>query len=162
MNRRYVYLAGPIEYEGDTWRKKAGEALIKLGFYPIDPLRNECIVRVGKHLASDLTDTEVVRRDLDDIKRVGLSGGLILANLNTTAAGRNPIGTLFELMNAYDNSIPVVSIMGKKCSPHIKTHPWVKYCSTCQCTSLTAALDTIERLFTDDDHPISKRTEEDA
>lgn len=148
--KRLIYLAGPIEYEGDTWRAKATELLEKLGFKTLNPLRNEQIKKVGKHLVSDLSDTEVVRRDLDDLKRTSLSGGLILANLNKTSSGRSPIGTLFELMYAYDNNIPVVSIMGKNCDPHIKTHPWVKYCTTCTVTSLTAAVEIIERLFVDE------------
>jgi nucleoside 2-deoxyribosyltransferase len=158
MSNRIIYLAGPIEYEGDTWRTRATEMLAKLGFKTIDPLRNEQIYKVGKHLRSDLTDKEVVRRDLDDLRRTKLSGGLVLANLNKTSTGRSPIGTLFELMWSYDNSLPVVSIMGKNCDPHIKTHPWVRYCTTCETTSLTAAVAVIGKLFCDEEY---KETEED-
>lgn len=150
MSKRYIYLAGPIEYDGDTWRKKTAEMLLGYGFTALDPLRNEKILQVGKHLTSDLSDKAIVRRDLDDMNRVKLSGGLMLANLNRTSSGRKAIGTLFELMYAYDHQIPVISIMGKECPVSLKTHPWVKYCSTYEVTSLKGAMEVITSYFLDE------------
>lgn len=151
MKNRYIYLAGPIEYQGDTWRKKASVLVKEHGFVALDPLRNENIKKVGKHLESDFTDKGIVRRDLDDLNRTRLSGGLMIANLNKTADGRECVGTLFEMMYAYDHQIPVISIMGKACPVNLKTHPWILYCSTYETTSLTGAVECIVKYFLDED-----------
>ena len=144
---RYAYLAGPIEYEGDTWREKAAKSLNEIGFTAIDPLRNEKIVKVGQHLESDCSEKLIVRRDLDDLKRTSLSGGLMLANLNTTVSGRTPIGTLFEIRWSYENKVPIVAIMGRDTNVNVRTHPWVKYCVTYEATSMTDAIDAISKYY---------------
>jgi len=144
---RLIYLAGCVEYKGDTWREKTAVALAEMGFGSIDPMRNEKIKKVGKHLESDLDDTLLVRRDIYDLDRAGASGGLMLANLNTTSDGRRPKGTLFEMQHAYDFKIPVISVMGRDCDPEIRTHPFVKYCTSYKATSLTDALRAIEHYF---------------
>lgn len=155
---RYIYLCGPVEVEGDTWREKTAEKLLSLGFHSIDPVRNENLRRVGKHIQSDIDDKMMVRRDLNDLERTRLSGGLILANLQTTSDGRTPMGSLFELMWAYIKGVPVVTILNSKVDVHIRTHPWVRYCSTYEASSMTDALKIVELYFSDFDY----RKEEDG
>ncbi len=149
MSNRHVYLCGPVEVEGDTWREKTSIKLKELGFVPIDPLRGEDLKKVGRHVESDLSDKMIVRRDLNDMERTRMSGGLVLANLQTTADGRTPIGALFEIMWANVYQVPVISVLGEKTHVSIRTHPWVKFCSTDETTSLTKALEIIERYFKD-------------
>lgn len=149
MSERHVYLCGPCEVEGDTWRVKTAEKLVAMGFAPIDPLRNEKLTKVGKHVESDLTDKMVVRRDLNDLERTKDSGGLLLANLQTTVDGRNPMGALFEMMYAHTHQIPVISVLNDKCDVDVRTHPWVRYCTTYEATSLTRAVEAIELYFKD-------------
>ncbi len=146
--KRFVYLAGPVEYEGDTWRGRAGTFVEKLGFEPIDPIRGEQLKRVGKHIESDVPDKVIVMRDLNDLRRVALSGGLVVMNLSTTSDGRKPIGTLFELQWCYDNQVPVIAVMGRDCDPNYRTHPWIKTMVTFEATSVTAALEMVESYFT--------------
>lgn len=144
--RRYVYLAGPVELEG-TWRKRAGEALAKMGLEPLDPLRGEDHKTVGKHIKASVPDSLLVMRDLNDMQRIKLSGGLVLMNLSTTAEGRKPIGTLFELMWLWDNRVPVIAVMGRDCDPSYKNHPWIKEMVSYEATSVTDALNLIEEYF---------------
>lgn len=144
--RRYVYLAGPVELEG-TWRARAGEALAKMGLEPLDPLRGEDHKTVGKHIKASVPDSLLVMRDLNDMQRIKISGGLVLMNLSTTAEGRKPIGTLFELMWCWDNRVPVIAVMGRDCAPEIKNHPWIKTMVSYEASSVTDALNLIEEYF---------------
>lgn len=144
--RRYVYLAGPVELEG-TWRKRAGEALTKMGLEPLDPLRGEEHKTVGKHIQASVPASLLVFRDLNDMNRIKYSGGLVLMNLSTTAEGRKPIGTLFELMWCWDNRIPVIAVMGRDCDPSYRNHPWIKTMVSYEATSVTDALNLIEEYF---------------
>ena len=144
-----VYLAGPIEVEGDTWRERAGEKLRKLGFLPVDPLRSENIRRKGKHLESDMQDAAVAGRNKYDLHRAQITGGFVLMNLNTTKDGRRPTGTLFELQWCADRDVPVIAIIGPRdCDPNIRTHPWVTSQVMHVSTSVTAALEFIEEYMT--------------
>jgi nucleoside 2-deoxyribosyltransferase len=146
--RRCVYLAGPVEYEGDTWRERARAFLEKLGFETIDPIRGEQLKRVGKHIESDVPDKVIVMRDLNDLRRVALTGGLVVMNLSTTSDRRKPIGTLFELQWCYDNQVPVIAVMGRDCGPNYRTHPWIRTMVTYGAPSVTAALEMVESYFT--------------
>ena len=143
VDKRIVYLAGPVEIE-DTWREKAADALEKLDFKVLNPLRGEEFKRVGKHIRSSMSDKAIVQRDINDLERVKLSGGFILMNLNSTLEGRNPIGTLFELMWSYLNHVPVVAVMGRECQPVYKNHSWIKEMVMHQATSITDAINFIE------------------
>ena len=145
--KRCVYLAGPTEIEGDTWRTKAGEKLEQMDFEPIDPMRGEQLRRVGKHLESDVPDEAIVMRDLNDLRRTALTGGICLMSLDTTSDGRRPIGTLFELMWCWLHGVPVVAVMGRNTDPMYRTHPWVKTMVTYKATSMTDALKFIEAYF---------------
>lgn len=144
--RRYVYLAGAVEID-DTWRKRAAEALSKMGLEPLDPLRGEEHKSVGKHIQASVPDSLLVMRDLNDMQRIKLSGGLVLMNLSTTKEGRKPVGTLFELMWSWDNRVPVIAVMGRDCPPEYKNHPWIKTMVSYEATSVTAALNLIEEYF---------------
>jgi nucleoside 2-deoxyribosyltransferase len=145
--KRAVYLAGPVEVEGDTWRARAAEALEKLGFEPINPLRGEEIKKVGKHIQSDVPDKAIVVRDKSDLRRVQLTGGFVVMNLCTTSDGRDPIGTLFELQWCVDRDVPVIAVMGRGCKPNYRTHPWIKEAVGYEASSLTDALNFIENYF---------------
>lgn len=142
--KRIIYLAGPIEIQGDTWRGRASEALAKLGFDTLDPLRGEELRKVGKHIESNLSPKAIVQRDKNDLRRTEISGGIVLANLNTTKDGRNPIGTLFELEWCTNHGVPVVAVMGRDCDPNYRTHPWICESVMYQATSVTDALNFIE------------------
>lgn len=144
--RRYVYLAGPVEFE-DTWRNRAGAALKKMGFEPLDPMRGEEHKTVGKHIESNIPDSLLVMRDLNDLQRCKISAGFVLMNLSTTKEGRKPLGTLFELMWAWSNRVPVVAIMGRECDPEYKKHPWINTMVSCKMSSVTSALSLIEEYF---------------
>lgn len=146
MSERLVYLAGAVEII-DTWRERAARELTAAGYVPLNPLRGEDYRKVGKHIVSDISDTLIVRRDLNDLDRTALSGGLCLMNLSTTAEGRNPIGTLFELMYCYDRGIPVIAVMGDKCAPAYKKHPFIKEMVSCEVSSVTAALELFAHYF---------------
>jgi hypothetical protein len=143
-----VYLAGPIEVEGDTWRERASNKLRELGFLPVDPLRSENIRRKGKHLESDMQDAAVAGRNKYDLHRAQITGGFVLMNLNTTKDGRRPTGTLFELQWCADRDVPVIAIIGRECDPNIRTHPWVTSQVMHVSTSVTAALEFIEEYMT--------------
>lgn len=139
----------------DTWREHASKLIVKIGagedeeegpFEAVNPLRGEELRNARKHVTSSLGDITIVRRDLYDIDRCARSGGLMLANLNTTSTGRTPVGTLFELQAAYDRSMPVVCVTGNTAA-HIKNHPWVKYCTAVEVTSVTRAIEAIEEIF---------------
>ncbi len=144
--RRYVYLAGPVELEG-TWRKRASEALTKMGLEPLDPLRGEDHKTVGKHIQASVPDSLLVMRDINDMQRIKISGGLVLMNLSTTAEGRKPIGTLFELMWLWGKRVPVIAVMGRDCDPSYKNHPWIKEMVSYEASSVTDALNLIEEYF---------------
>ena len=143
-----VYLAGPVEVEGDTWRERAGNKLRELGFIPIDPLRNESIRRRGKHIESDMQDSAVAGRNKYDLERARITGGFVLMNLNTTKDGRRPTGTLFELQWSADRDLPIIAIIGRECDPNIRTHPWTTSQVMHIATSVTAALEFIEEYMT--------------
>jgi hypothetical protein len=144
--RRYVYLAGPVELQ-DTWRDRAGKALAKMGLEPLDPLRGEDHKTVGKHIQASVPDSLLVMRDLNDMQRIKNSAGFVLMNLSSTAEGRRPIGTLFELMWLWDNRVPVIAVMGRDCDPNYKNHPWIKEMVSYEATSVTDALNMIEEYF---------------
>lgn len=144
--RRYVYLAGAVEIV-DTWRARAAAELTEAGFTPLDPMRGEQCKQKGKHVISDISGELIVARDLNDLQRVASSGGLCLMHLKTTAEGRAPTATLCELMFCYDHQIPVIAVIGPKCSPLLREHPWVHVLTVHRPTSLTAALDLITTYF---------------
>ena len=144
--RRFVYLAGAVEIV-DTWRGRAAAELTEAGFTPLDPMRGEQCKQKGKHVVSDISGELIVARDLNDLQRVAASGGLCLMHLKTTAEGRAPTATLCELMFCYDHQIPVIAVIGPKCSPLLREHPWVHVLTVHRPTSLTAALDLITTYF---------------
>ena len=144
--RRYVYLAGPVELEG-SWRERASKALREMGLEPLDPLRGEEHKAKGKHIVASVPDALLVMRDLNDMQRIKLSGGLCMMNLSTTEEGRKPLATIMELMWLWLNQVPVIGIMGRDCSPEYRNHPWIKYMSSYQATSVKDALDLIEEYF---------------
>lgn len=146
MSARLVYLAGPVEIK-DTWRERAARELTQSGFTALNPLRGEDYKQIGKHVISDIPDALIVSRDLNDLYRTMMSGGLCLMNLSTTAEGRRPIGTLFELQYCYDNRIPVVAVMGDKCDPAYRKHPWIKTMVGYEAQSVTDALKLISTYF---------------
>ena len=151
MSKRIVYLAGALELEGDTWRKRAGAALAKMNFIPLDPVRRETIKKVGKYAQSDMSDLAVVNRDLNDLKRMELSGGFVLMNLNNSSDGRRPMGTLFELEWCRSRNIPVVAIMGRECDSSLKNHPWVSVSVIYKASSVQDALTFIESYLAEED-----------
>jgi hypothetical protein len=144
--RRYVYLAGAVEVE-DTWRKRAAESLLKMGLEPLDPMRGEKHKKVGKHVQANVPASLLVMRDLNDMQRVSLSGGLVLMNLSITKEGRKPVGTLFELMWSWQERVPVIAVMGRECPPEYKNHPWIKTMVSYEASSVGAALELIEEYF---------------
>jgi len=141
-----VYLAGAVELE-DTWRARATEVLEKEGFIALDPLRGEECKVVGKHLVPNVPAELIVARDLNDLRRIKHAAGICLMHLKTTEDGRNPTATLCEMMWCYDNRVPIIAVIGPKCSPYLKNHPWVKVMVTHKETSLTAAMDVIVTQF---------------
>ena len=145
-SKRFVYLAGAVEIV-DTWRARAAAELTEAGFTPLDPMRGEQCKQKGKHVVSDISGELIVARDLNDLQRVAASGGLCLMHLKTTAEGRAPTATLCELMFCYDHQIPVIAVIGPKCSPLLREHPWVHVLTVHRPTSLTAALDLITSYF---------------
>ena len=144
--RRYVYLAGPVEIE-DTWRARSIDVLAKMGLEGLDPMRGEQIVAVGQCLRSNVSDSLLVARDLNDLERTRLSGGLTLMNLSKTGEGRPPIGTLFELMWCWERKVPIIAVMGRECLPRYRNHPWIKLMVSEQVPSVTAGLKLIEEYF---------------
>jgi nucleoside 2-deoxyribosyltransferase len=148
--RRYVYLAGPVELE-DTWRERAAKSLAKMGLEPVDPLRGQAHKTVAnqtsKHIKASVPDSLLVMRDLNDMQRIKNSAGFVLMNLSTTAEGRKPIGTLFELNWCWTNRVPVIAVMGRDCDPSYKHHPWIKEMVSYEATSVTDALNLIEDYF---------------
>ena len=147
MSDRLVYLAGAVEIT-DTWRERAAKELTEAGFTALNPLRGEDYKQVGKHIVSNIPDNLIVRRDLNDLDRTQQSGGLCLMNLNKTAEGRNPIGTLFELMYCYDRGIPVIAVMSEsRCDPAYRKHPWIKAMVAGEVSSVTAAIELIVSYF---------------
>lgn len=143
---RLVYLAGAVEID-DTWRERAAVELRKAGFTPLDPMRGEQVQKKGKHLVSDASDGLIVTRDLNDLDRVAASGGLCLMHLKTTAEGRPPTATLCEMMYCYTKNIPVIAVVGPKCSPILREHPWVRVMTAHRATSVTGALEVITQYF---------------
>jgi len=144
--RRYVYLAGPVE-EKDTWRGKTVEHLAKLGLEGLDPMRGESIKKIGKRLVTDRSDSAVVSRDLNDLKRTANSGGLCIMNFNTTKDDRRPGATMCELENCREHGIPVIAVIGKATHPQFRNNAWVNVLSAATVTSVTAALKLIEDYF---------------
>jgi len=145
-DRRYVYLAGPVEEE-DTWRARSMEYLAKLWLEGLDPMRGETLKKVGKRILTDKPDNAIVSRDLNDLKRVADSGGLCIMNLNTTKEDRRPGATMSELEFCRANGIPVIAIIGKTCHPQFRDNPWVNVIAAAKVTSVTAALKLIEEYF---------------
>jgi hypothetical protein len=146
MSERFVYLAGPVEIV-DTWRERAARELEAAGYTPLNPLRGEDYAQCGKHIKSSIPDQLIVTRDLNDLARTEYSGGLCLMNLSSTAEGRRPIGTLFELQWCYDHRLPVVAVMGSKCDPAYRKHPWIKVMVGYEAASVTEALALINTYF---------------
>lgn len=146
INSPCVYLAGPVE-KVDTWRKQAAKRLAKIGFQPINPLRKETISFDGSICKSEASDRVIVTRDLNDLKYTERTGGLCLMKLDTTAEGRKPIGSLFELQYCYDNTIPVVAVMGSRCDEGIRTHPWVRHHIVKAFPTVEEAISFIEDYF---------------
>jgi hypothetical protein len=142
-----VYLAGAVELE-DTWRSRAAEELQAAGYQTLDPLRGEECKVVGKHLVPNVPAELIVARDLNDLRRVARSSGLCLMHLKQTEDGRSPTATLCEMMWCYDHGVPIIGIIGPKCSPYLREHPWVKVMVTHKVTSLTAAIEVITGTFT--------------
>jgi hypothetical protein len=146
MEQRIVYLAGAVELE-DTWRARAYDELEVAGFLPLDPLRGEECKVVGKHLVPNIPAELIVARDLNDLRRVEQSAGICLMHFKTTEDGRGPTATLCEMMWCYDHGVPIIGVLGPKCSPYLKNHPWLKVMVTHRETSLTAAIDIIIQQF---------------
>jgi hypothetical protein len=146
MGERIVYLAGAVEL-ADTWRERAARELEEAGFVALDPLRGEECKVVGKHLVPNIPAELIVARDLNDLRRVERAAGVCLMHLRTTEDGRQPTATLCEMMWCHDHGVPIIGVIGPKCSPYLREHPWVKVMITHRETSLTAALDTIIRQF---------------
>ncbi|MFX0095567.1 MAG: hypothetical protein ACFFBD_27770 [Candidatus Hodarchaeota archaeon] len=144
--KRYVYLAGAVEIE-DTWRMVATEKLAKIGFIAINPIRNEKLKSIGKHIKSETPDRLTVTRDLNDLNQIKLSGGLIIANLNTTKEGRRPCATLMEIFWAWTNQVPIIGVIGKSCEPILKYHPWLKVMVSAEVSSIEKAIDLIQEYF---------------
>ncbi len=148
---RIIYLGGPVEAEGDTWRERTGEAVTKLGFDSLNPLRNELLVKVGHYVKSNLSDRQIVSRDLHDLHRVKLSGGFVIMNLNTTKDGRRPIGSLFELQWCKDHDVPVLAVINDKLTHStIRTHPWVLETISYRVSSVTESIQFIRENLLDD------------
>jgi hypothetical protein len=146
MFERMVYLAGAVELE-DTWRERAAKELEEAGFIPLDPLRGETAKVVGKHLVPDVPAELIVARDLNDLQRIKASAGVCLMHFKQTEDGRNPTATLCEMMWCFDHGVPIIGVIGPKCSPYLREHPWVKVMVTHRVTSLTAALEVITTTF---------------
>jgi hypothetical protein len=142
----FIYLAGAVELE-DTWRDRATVELLAMGFTALNPLRGENNKVVGRHLEANVTPEMIVARDLNDLWRVHQSAGVCLMHLKNTVDGRRPTATLCELMWCYLHRVPVIAVIGPKCCAYYREHPWVKVLVTHRDTSLTAALDTIEKHF---------------
>jgi hypothetical protein len=146
MAKKVVYLAGAVELT-DTWRGRAEKELRDAGFEPLNPLRGEECKAVGKHLVTNVTDKMIVARDLNDLRQVKQSAGVCLMHFKTTAEGRQPTATIAEMMWCYLNAVPIVAVIGPKCSPVLREHPWVKVMVASQSTSLTGAIETIIESF---------------
>jgi hypothetical protein len=141
-----VYLAGAVELE-DTWRARAAEVLNAADIETINPVRGEECTVVGKHLVPNIPAEVIVSRDLNDLRRVQQAAGVCLMHFKTTADGRLPTATLCEMMWCYDHGVPVIGVIGPKCSPYLREHPWIKVMVTHRETSLTAAMDIIVEHF---------------
>jgi nucleoside 2-deoxyribosyltransferase len=159
MRKPKVYLAGPCEAE-DTWRERAAEKLDALGFEAVNPLRGEKLRLKRGSITSDVPGTLSFDRDHYDLEQVKLSGGLIIANLDTTREGRDPTATIAECEWAFLNRVPLIAITGKRCKADLKNHPWLERWSCARCTSLTKALQIIELFFTYDDREESEVEDE--
>ena len=103
-----IYLAGKINeedlQESYFWRKKVGVALAKLGYEPIDQLRNVVIdARYGDKpsLVAGIDNNYIFKRDLQDIDR----STFILVNLSMFPDG---VGTYCEIGYAYAKGISVL------------------------------------------------------
>ena len=103
-----IYLAGKIDednlQESYLWRKKVGMQLARLGFEPIDPLRNVVIdARYGEELSlmAGIDNEYIFQRDLQDIER----SIFVLVNLSMFPDG---VGTYCEIGYAYAKGISVI------------------------------------------------------
>jgi nucleoside 2-deoxyribosyltransferase len=112
-----VYVSGPIYIDdkkaSDEWREDAAKILGNEGIHTIDPCRAKATYRVEY-----FTPNEIIFRDLRDIQHADL----IYVNLLNLKPGKLPIGTVMEIMYAWDLKKPVVLAAT---DPRITKHPWI-------------------------------------
>ena len=145
-----VYLGGLVEAH-DSGREVTTHKLKQMGLEPVNPRRGEELVTEKGAIVSTtggypVTDKLMVARDLNDLRQIKLSGGFTIFNL-TPSEGRHPIGSLFEMQWCYDNTVPIITIMGHQAPPYLKHHPWITNHSTHILSNLPHTLNLIEKYF---------------
>ena len=141
MKEKHVYLAGKISI-GDKntfYRKEAAEKLKKAGFTCLDPLRSKRDTSKWK----ELEPSEIVHRDLQDVKR----SHVVLAVINEK--GRKiSFGTPCECMFAWMHHIPVVLVSDNEA---LRNHFWVKIICARSFAKIDDAIDYIIEWFGNDE-----------
>jgi len=114
-NCRYIYLAGKIKSDHDAteYRATIAPILRKAGIYSLDPLRGKYAMRSWKNLS----DNEVVIRDLQDIKRAHVVLAVMMKCEDTS------FGTPCEIMYAWMHHIPVILITDEV---YLANHFWAR------------------------------------
>jgi len=150
MTRRVIYLAGMIgglSYEeASVNRKQATNLLLERGWDVLDPMRGYeilstlAVIEEGdkvKSLLGGVTDTAILQRDRDDIRRADL----ILIESGNKASW----GTAFEFEFAYSLGKPIVVICDKD-SP-TRNHPWCRTMSSYFAETVDEAVEFIDRWY---------------
>lgn len=112
-----VYVSGPIYIDdkraSDKWREEASWLFSQADVETIDPCRAKATYQVEY-----FTPNEIIFRDLRDIQRADL----VYVNLLNLKPGKLPIGTVMEIMYAWELKKPVVVAAVDK---RITLHPWI-------------------------------------
>lgn len=150
-----VYLAGTISgfdhAQSTDWRNVVKETLKDSGITAYSPLRNKHYLKdigvienaydtVGDFKTPLSTTKGIVTRDHYDV----ISSDAVLVNLLN--APRASIGTMFEIAWAFENRIPVVTVME---SDNIHRHPFVEECGGIIVEDLDVGVDMIISILND-------------
>jgi len=115
--RGTVYLSGKISPGASStyYRSKVTKTFRDAGFHTLDPMRGK--IKHGKW--GDLNPSELVQRDLQDVKRATVVLSVIM-----TDGRKQSFGTPCEIMFAHTQQVPVVLVTDDKT---LQNHPWVRY-----------------------------------
>ncbi len=152
MNRKFIYLAGPIagvsEREAKDWREYVSEKLAGSGIVGISPLRCEPPAEDGYYKLNYPdpmfgTARAISSKNIMDVKACDL----VLAFLPREINERRPsYGTAIELAWGKWEGKPTILVTD---DPYVREHPVINVCAGWVLGTFDEALEVIHGLFDD-------------